>query len=219
MNMVNVQERIAHYSVSGLQPAVELTDILTMLVGTDKKSEVINDLASRGAKYVSQMTVEEFIEAGLTNQQALKLHAASLFMQKVQVEKENRFIVRTAFDAATYLMPEMGSLQQEHFVALFLSNTNSIIHKKTMFVGSHNNAVVSPREVYRDAVKCNANSIIISHNHPGKNMSASPDDISLTKRFIEAGTLLGIPCKDHIIVSENGYISMKEKGYLIFPRF
>lgn len=62
-------------------------------------------------------------------------------------------------------MPEMESLHQEHFVALFLNTKNQIIHKQTIFIGSLNASIVHPRELYREAIKRSAASIICAHNH------------------------------------------------------
>ena len=110
-------------------------------------------------------------------------------------------------------MPEMSVLSQEHFVVLFLNTKNQVLHKKTIFIGSLNASIVHPREIFREAVKRSAASIICAHNHPSGVPTPSPEDIDVTTRLMEAGLIIGIDLIDHIIIGDHQFISMKEKGY------
>ncbi|MEG0259949.1 MAG: DNA repair protein RadC, partial [Lysinibacillus sp.] len=121
--------------------------------------------------------------------------------------------IRSPQDAATYLMPDMTSLTQEHFVVLFLNVKNQIIHRQTIFIGSLNASIVHPREIFREAVKRSAASIICAHNHPSGIPTPSPEDIEVTKRIQEAGYIMGIDLIDHVIIGDHQFISLKEKGY------
>ena len=111
-------------------------------------------------------------------------------------------------------MPEMSSLQQEHFVVLFLNVKNQVLHKQTIFIGSLNSSIVHPREIFREAVKRSAASIICAHNHPSGNATPSPEDIEVTKRLQEAGYIIGIELVDHVIIGDHQFTSLKEKGYM-----
>ena len=111
-------------------------------------------------------------------------------------------------------MPDMVSLQQEHFVDLFLNVKNQILHKQTIFIGSLNASIVHPREIFREAVKRSAASIICAHNHPSGNPTPSAEDVDVTKRLLEAGKLMGIELLDHVIIGDHQFISLKEKGYM-----
>ena len=108
----------------------------------------------------------------------------------------------------------MRHLNQEHFVALFLNTKNQIIHQQTIFIGSLNASIVHPREVFREAVKRSAASIIVAHNHPSGDPTPSQEDIQVTKRLNESGKMIGIDLLDHIIIGDRKFISLKEKGYL-----
>jgi DNA repair protein RadC len=78
--------------------------------------------------------------------------------------------------------------------------------------GSLDSAIVHPREIYKRAIMANASSIILAHNHPSGDPTPSQEDIEITKRIAEAGRILGIELHDHIVIGENTYISLKEKG-------
>ncbi|HWL11392.1 MAG TPA: DNA repair protein RadC, partial [Ureibacillus sp.] len=146
---------------------------------------------------------------------AVQLLAAIELGRRLALKQvDSRFTIRSPQDAATYLMPEMSSLQQEHFVALFLNVKNQVLHKQTIFIGSLNSSIVHPREIYREAVKRSAASIICAHNHPSGNATPSPEDIEVTKRLQEAGYIIGIELIDHVIIGDHQYISLKEKGYM-----
>src|SRR5690625_7874704 len=111
-------------------------------------------------------------------------------------------------------MEEMRSLNQEHFVTLFLNTKNQIIHRQTIFIGSLNASIVHPREVFREAVKRSAASIIVAHNHPSGDPTPSQEDIHVTWRLVESGKMTGIELLDHLIIGNRKFVSLKEKEYL-----
>ena len=81
-------------------------------------------------------------------------------------------------------------------------------------MGTITEAIVHPREVFRDAIKEGGCGIIVVHNHPSGVTDPSPQDINTTKRLIEAGKIIGIPLLDHIIVTDTSFFSMKENGII-----
>ena len=97
---------------------------------------------------------------------------------------------------------------------LYLNTKNQVLHKKTVFIGSLNASIVHPREVYKEALRRSAASIICIHNHPRGDPSPSREDIEVTKRLNECGKIIGIDLLDHLIIGENKFVSLKEKGYL-----
>ncbi|MGG0656443.1 RadC family protein [Rummeliibacillus pycnus] len=213
--MKTIKEKILNYDTVAETPIIDLATVLTMLIGTEKNTEVVNTLANLGAKKISSLTVSELISNGLTETQAIKLHSATLFHKKVLEDKaQNRFTIRSPQDAATYLMPHLSNLNQEHFVVLFLNVKNEIIHRETVFIGSLNASIVHPREIFKTAVKYSAASIICSHNHPSGNPSPSPEDIEVTKRLQDAGLIMGVELLDHVVIGDSQFVSLKEKGYM-----
>jgi len=106
------------------------------------------------------------------------------------------------------------SKKQEYLIAFNLDGRNMVISKNVITVGLIDQSLVHPREVYTNAIKEMAASIIIVHNHPSGDLEPSMDDIKTTEKIKQAGEILGIPLLDHIIVSKKGYFSFKEKHFL-----
>nr|WP_017726789.1 DNA repair protein RadC [Halalkalibacterium ligniniphilum] len=100
------------------------------------------------------------------------------------------------------------------FTCLYLNTKNQVLHRQTIFVGSLNASIVHPREVFKEAFRRSAASLICLHNHPSGDPSPSREDIEVTKRLCEAGKIIGIELLDHVIIGDRKYISLKEKGYL-----
>jgi DNA repair protein RadC len=108
----------------------------------------------------------------------------------------------------------LDGAKQEHFCAAFLNTKGGVISVRTIHVGTLNMSLVGPREVFREAVRENAASILVSHNHPSGDPEPSPEDIRLTRRLAEVGDLLDIPLHDHIIIGTDKYVSLKDRGLL-----
>ena len=124
-------------------------------------------------------------------------------------------IIRRPQDAVDLVMPEMRYLQQEHFVALFLSTKNSLIGQpETLSIGSLNAAIVTPHMVFRAAVKRSAASVICMHNHPSGDPTPSPEDIQLTKRLVESGSIVWVDVLDHLVLGDGRFVSLKEQGLM-----
>ncbi|MEO4052119.1 DNA repair protein RadC [Solibacillus sp. CAU 1738] len=197
-------------------------ELLAILLRTGTKEESVLALSNRvlinfeKLHALKHATLEEITSIkGIGDAKAAQLLAAiELGRRLAQKEIDSRYTIRSPEDAATFLMPEMSALNQEHFVVLFLNVKNQVLHKQTIFIGSLNASIVHPREIYREAVKRSAASIICAHNHPSGNATPSPEDIEVTERLHEAGLIIGIELLDHVIIGDHQYISMKEKGYM-----
>lgn len=106
--------------------------------------------------------------------------------------------------------------KKEHFVVFYLDAGNQEIRREIISIGTLNSNLVHPREVFEPAVKNLAAQVIIAHNHPSNDPQPSEADLEITRRLISAGKILGIEIVDHIIVTNNHYLSFKEKGILKF---
>ncbi|ALS77204.1 hypothetical protein AUO94_00455 [Planococcus kocurii] len=126
---------------------------------------------------------------------------------------EKRYTIRSPQHAFEYLK-EMQYLTQEHFVVLGLNIKNEVLFKETVFVGSLNASIVHPRETFKKLIRCSCASAIVAHNHPSGHPEPSPEDIQVTKRLVEAGNIVGIEILDHIIIGNERYISLNEKGHI-----
>ena len=103
---------------------------------------------------------------------------------------------------------------QEVFGVLILNIKNKIVAVHEISRGTLNSSMVHPREVFKPAVLHNAAAIICFHNHPSGDTEPSREDIETTKRLVEAGKIMGIEVLDHIIVGDDGYVSLKERGVM-----
>lgn len=104
--------------------------------------------------------------------------------------------------------------KKEHFVVFFLDTQNQEIKREIISVGTLNTSLIHPREVFEPAIKHLASHIIIAHNHPSGSLEPSNEDIAVTKRLTDSGKLLGIELLDHVIVTNRGFVSFKEKNLL-----
>lgn len=196
-------------------------ELIAILLGTGTKKESVLTVANRvlinfeKLHNLKHATLEEIMDIkGIGEAKAVLLLAAiELGRRLATKDLEERFTIRSPEDAATFLMQDMTSLQQEHFVCLFLNVKNQVLHKQTIFVGSLNASIVHPREIFREAVKRSAASIICAHNHPSGVPTPSPEDVDVTTRLYEAGKIVGVDLLDHVIIGDHQFISMKEKGY------
>lgn len=112
------------------------------------------------------------------------------------------------------VMEEVRFLTHEYFVCLYLNTKNQVLHKHTVFIGSLNSSIVHPREIFKEAFKRSAASFICVHNHPSGDPTPSREDIEVTQRLFECGKLIGIQLLDHLVIGDQKFVSLKEKGYL-----
>lgn len=161
------RERLLKYGPNQLSNK----ELIAILLGSGTRSESVFNLATRvlmhfeGLKLLSDATIEELTTIkGIGQAKGVTILAAiELGKRMSRYKPEERFVIRSPEDGADYVMEEMRTLKQEHFVVIFLDTKNQIIHRQTIFIGSLNSSVVHPREVFREAVKRSAASIISTH--------------------------------------------------------
>ena len=112
------------------------------------------------------------------------------------------------------LVAFLAGKKQEHFVCITLSGAHEVIAIRTVTVGLLNHSLVHPREVFAEAITDRAAAIICVHNHPSGTLEPSSQDLAITRQLADAGTLLGIRLLDHLIVSDTGWLSLKERGFM-----
>lgn len=114
-------------------------------------------------------------------------------------------------DVAEIFIPLLRDELKEQFIVVCLSSANKIIRYEKISLGNLNSSVVHPREIFRTAIENNSASIILIHNHPSENPEPSNEDISITRKIVEAGKMMDIPVFDHIIIAGNSYTSFVER--------
>ena len=125
-----------------------------------------------------------------------------------------RVQLRTARDAAAYLMPAYGSRPVEQFGIVLLDTKHRVMKTTIVASGTLNSTIVEPRDVFREALVAGAAAVLAFHNHPSGDPSPSPDDIALTRRLVAVGELIGIPVVDHVVLGDARYCSLKEMGQI-----
>ena len=117
-------------------------------------------------------------------------------------------------EAFAVLKPRIADWTREHFLVVLLDARNGVVGIETVSVGSLTASIVHPREVFKPAVIASVAGIVIGHNHPSGDPEPSPEDLSITKRLVNAGELLGIEVHDHIVFTERSFVSLRERGAL-----
>ena len=209
---------------------IKTTDLLANLIGDADFGNQNLDLKQL-AGATPQHLARRF---DLSLEDANRLAMLFEFAKRVACSHADREKITAPSDIASLLMPELRYLQQEVLVCMALDTKggvtdnllvaqdtetaenglgNLISHRK-LFEGTLNACVFHPREIFRYAIDCNANSIVIAHNHPSGDPQPSQEDIRATKQLIEAGDAIGIKVLDHIIIGDGIFVSLKEEGFI-----
>jgi DNA repair protein RadC len=126
-----------------------------------------------------------------------------------------RPVVSTPEDVARLCGPQLRGSDREHFWALALNTKNQLLKIIEVSIGSLNASIVHPRELFKDAVKVSAASIVVVHNHPSGDPTPSAADIQLTRRLVKAGDVLGIEVLDHVVIGDGAvHASLRELGLM-----
>jgi DNA repair protein RadC len=212
------RERLFQYGPEALSNK----EILAILLRTGLKGENVLDFAERlltvagGLSGLARLTVHELTMLhGLGSAKAAELKAAlELGRRSVSSDPLARPVVNSPQDIAHLVMEEMRYLDREHFRVVSLSTKNHVLGISSISVGSLNSSLVHPRECFKEAIRRNSNAIILLHNHPSGDPTPSKEDIDVTRRLSDGGQILGIEVLDHVIIGDNRYISLKERGIL-----
>lgn len=126
-----------------------------------------------------------------------------------------RKTVSTPEDVVALCWPQMRGSDREHFWALALNTKNQLLRVVEISVGSLNASIVHPRELFKEAVRLSAASVVVVHNHPSGDPTPSGADIQLTRRLLKAGDVLGIELLDHVVIGDGGeHASLRELGLM-----
>lgn len=147
-------------------------------------------------------------------QSAKRVSIVSLKLVKESTILYKDRIVRSPEDGYKLLKLFLEDKDREYFIVVSLNCKNQPVSINICHIGSLNASIVHPREVMKSAILSNAASIIVGHNHPSGKVDPSREDIEVTKRLVEAGKIIGIELLDHIIIGENSFVSLKEKGHI-----
>ena len=134
-------------------------------------------------------------------------------------EATERPRLTSAKQIARHLTPQFGASLVEQFGVVMLDTRHHVLRVKIVSIGSLDQTVVHPREVFREAAAASAAAIVLFHNHPSGDPTPSPDDVTLTRRLADAGEIMGIEVLDHLILGDGRFFSMREAGGAALARF
>lgn len=153
----------------------------------------------RGVGMAKAITIAAALELGRRRQAILSLHKP---------------VIKGSRDIASYLQTMLGDYPYEVFAVVFLNRANGIIHFEIISEGGITGTVADPRVILKKALQEDAISIILCHNHPSGSLQPSRNDVNLTVKIKEAARYLEINVIDHIIVSQDGYMSFADEGLI-----
>ncbi|HAR84641.1 MAG TPA: hypothetical protein DCR69_02835 [Clostridium sp.] len=198
------------------------SELLALILRTGTKEDSVLNLCDRllshcgGINGISSPSINDLKQVkGIGEVKATQVLAlAELATRFNSFKSGEEHIVSSPKDVSNYMMRQMKGLKKEYFKLIMLNTKNIIISVKDISIGNLNSSIVHPREVFIEAIKLSSASVILCHNHPSGDPTPSKEDILITKRLKECGTLLGIEVLDHIIIGNKAYISLKEKGII-----
>jgi len=192
-------------------------ELLAILLRTGREGKNVLELARQvltkyPKKRLLKMQYEDLIKIkGINSAKACTILAAiELVKRALEKGEETLPIIRSTKDVIAQAV-YMRDKTREHLMTIYLNARNEMIFKKPMFIGTLNANLVHPREIFQEALKQNAASVILVHNHPSGDPEPSQDDLEITKRILEAGKIMGIDVLDHVIITKNKIFSFKEK--------
>lgn len=207
------REKLEKYGVEKLADH----ELLAVLFGSGIKGLNVVELSKKILKKIrrdgiGRVALEDLLkERGLGKAKALQVLAVLELGRRLQTKARTE--VLSAKDIWK-LCADIRDSRREHFLAFYLDTQGKLIERQIVSIGTLDQSLVHPREVFEPAVSLRAASVIVAHNHPSGNPEPSPQDREVTKRLEQAGKILGIRLLDHIILGKNGFLSMKERGVI-----
>lgn len=211
-------EKMLNYGVDTLSD----NELLAILIGsgTKRKNAIMlaDDLLKfkMNGKSLLHTSLEKLMEIdGIGLSKATRILAGlELGKRLSKSDLQSKISLDSPKTVANFLYEHFRDSFKEEFCILLLNTKNHVIAVQTVSIGTLNQSLVHPREVFRYAILKNANSIILSHNHPSGDPTPRREDILVTERLIKAGEYIGIKVIDHIIVGNARYISLREKDLI-----
>lgn len=209
------RERLAKYGTQVLTNA-ELMAIL-LRVGVEGKNavELGRDLLREfgGITGLHRASFDEVCNVrGMGTAKTAQIKAALELGQRMAEESHDEIpTVHSPADAANLVMHRMSALEQEELHVMLLDTRNNVLGIDQVYRGSVNSSQVHVGELFRTAIRRNSPNVIIVHNHPSGDPEPSPDDVAVTRAFVEAGKLLDIKVLDHLVIGNGRFVSLKER--------
>lgn len=210
------RERLLRYGPESMATA----ELIAIILGSGMKGRSVLELAQEivvrfgTIQGLANATIQELcLIKGLGQAKALQLKAAcSLGLRLSQYAVSVKYRIENPIHAYHLIKDELEHEKRELFMIILQDTKGYVINRHVIAIGTLCNSLVHPREVFHPAIRHNAASLILVHNHPSGDPTPSQEDNALTQALIEVGRLIGIPVHDHLIIGEQSYVSLRQRG-------
>lgn len=212
------REKLKEYGCTNISD----TDILAIILKTGTKEKSVTDLATEILKSyelteLKALSIKELTKIkGIGEVKAIELVAAIELGKRIFLKERKELVKlenpKAIWESAKYLF---NGLKQEYFYCYYFNNKQELIERKLIFMGTINQATTHTREIFKEAYRTSASTIVCLHNHPTNDVTPSKADIIFTERLIKTGEIQGIPVVDHIIVGDNSFYSFYEHNSIL----
>jgi DNA repair protein RadC len=199
------------------------SELLAIIMGSGSRDETAVELARKilasadnNWHQLSLLTIKDLMKfKGVGEVKAISIATAlEIGKRRANQEIPEKPLISSSKDAYNILKLHLSDLRTEEFWAIFLNQSNKVIHIAQLTQGGINQSIVDIRILFKTALEHFSTGIIISHNHPSGNLKPSAEDISITKTVKEAGNVMNIQLLDHLIITQNAYTSFADEGLL-----
>lgn len=211
------REKITKFGIESLSDL----ELISLVLGFGNKTQDVTTLAKimldhgNGLKGLSTLKLGELLSIkGVKTAKASKVLAIFEIARRVNSRiQNNSVLLKRPSEIHQFLLERLENNEQEQFFLILLNTQYRVINTLKLFIGSLDLQLVHPRDIFREAVKNNAKYIICAHNHPSGDLTPSQQDLETTRALHQLSLMLGIKLLDHLIISNQGYRSLKEENY------
>ncbi len=205
--------------------ALSNAELIAILIGSGNSelsavelSRVILDSVGNDLIKLSNLTLEDLMRhKGIGEAKAITIMAAlELGKRRRAAEATLPSTVKDSKDSFERFLPYIDDPRQEHFLVMYLNRRNNALKVECISNGGTSNVIADPKIIFKNALDIGASCIVVGHNHPSGNPTPSREDKMLTKKLVDAGKLLDIPVKDHIVIGNECYYSFLDHGEMTF---
>ncbi len=203
--------------------ALSDSELLAIIMRSGSREETAVELArkilnSAGHSWhqLSLMSVKDLMKfKGVGEVKAIAIATAlEIGRRRAAQEVPEKSLITGSSDGYQILRKYLSDLRTEEFWAIFLNQSNRVLHFTQLTQGGINQSIVDIRILFKTALDHYATALIIAHNHPSGNLKPSKEDLEITRKIKEAGNMLNIKLLDHLIITQNSYVSLSDDGLL-----
>ena len=212
------RERLKNVGVENLTDK----ELISIIIKNGTKNKNVNELSIEILKNYTLSDLKEISINNLTNikgigeVKAIELISAIELGKRIFLNNNKKLLKletpKEIWESSKYLF---NGKKQEYFYCYYFNSKQELIERKLLFMGTLNSSITHTREIFKEAYKVSASSIVCLHNHPSNDISPSKADIDFTKSLFKTGNIQGIPVLDHIIVGDNSFYSFFEHSNIL----